>query len=87
MSYKFGSRWNYHNIIGAIEGKHIAIEAPKNSDSVYNNYKQFFSIILLGLVDTDYKFILVNVVGNGSTSRLCSLLGGVGEWDLWTDPF
>ena len=36
-------------------------------DTVYHNYKGFFSIILLGLVDGEYKFIWINVGANGST--------------------
>ena len=68
VSEKFGTRWNFHNTMGAMDGKHIAIKAPRNSGSLYYNYKGFFSIILLGVVDGDYKFLWVDVGANGSTS-------------------
>lgn len=36
--------------------------------SIYHNYKVFFSIILLGVVDAAYQFLWVDVGANGSTS-------------------
>lgn len=62
---KFYNSWNFPGCIGAVDGKHVHLYQPPNSGSFYYNYKEGFSIVLMGLVDVDYKFIGVDVGANG----------------------
>ncbi|XP_028395726.1 protein ANTAGONIST OF LIKE HETEROCHROMATIN PROTEIN 1-like [Dendronephthya gigantea] len=68
ISDKFLKRWNFPHTCGAIDGKHIACKCPPKSGSQYFNYKGFYSVVLMGLVDADYKFIWADLGGKGSSS-------------------
>ena len=61
-------KWQFPNCVRTIDGKHVPLINPFNSGSTHFNYKRFFSIALLALVNTNYKFLYVNVGGQGRIS-------------------
>lgn len=78
----FEEKWQFPHCIGAIDGKHVVIKKPAKSGSSHFNYKHSFSIVLMAIVDSDYKFITIDVGSQGrfsdgnifSTSAVCTKL-------------
>ena len=79
---KFRNRWNTPHVVGALAGKHTAMKKPKKSGSEYFNYKGYFSLVFLGLVDAEYKFLWVNGGGGGGGSVSSWGYHHQTHWDL-----
>ena len=39
IANRYAKRWNFHNTLGAIDGKHVAIAYPPNGGSLYHSNK------------------------------------------------
>ncbi|KAJ8937774.1 hypothetical protein NQ318_013961 [Aromia moschata] len=68
------NKWQFINCGGALDGKHIRIVPSPHSGAQYH-YKNFYSIVLMALVNANYEFIFINV---GKTGRYSD--GGVLEY-------
>ena len=66
-------------VAGTINHKHITMELPKQSSSLYYNYKVFNSLVLLAIRDGNYCFTHVDIgqsrSGNGSVVLKNSQIG------------
>lgn len=78
ISNGFRDRWNFPLCCGAVDGKHVLINAPDEGSECYN-YKGTNSVILMAVADYKYCFSYFEVGKKGSESdgrvfQNCSLL-------------
>lgn len=68
IAEKFAAATQFPNCLGAIDGKHIRIQKPYCTGSEFLNYKHFFSVVLMAVVDAEYCFTSVDIGSYGSAS-------------------
>ena len=68
VAKQFEEKWNFPHCIGAVDGRRVMIRRPQGSGSYYYNYKDTNSVVLMAVVDANYRFIYVNVGTNGRVS-------------------
>ena len=68
MAKQYPALWNFPHCMGAIDGKHVLLQCPRNSAGEYFNYKNAFSIVLFALVDAHYNFMFVDTGCQGRSS-------------------
>jgi hypothetical protein len=61
VAEQFLTKWNFPHCLGSIDGKQVQIKAPESSGSMYFNYKDTFSIVLLAVANANYNFIYADV--------------------------
>lgn len=69
IAKQFQDQWNVFHTLGALDSKHIAIKKPPKFSSIYLNYKGHFSMVLVALVEAEYKSIWKDTDGGGHQSN------------------
>ena len=68
ITHEFGDLCQFLHVVGAIDGKHVVIEAPDKSGTLYHNYKGTFSFVFLTVCHVKYNFTLADVGQYGSNN-------------------
>ena len=65
VAQEFEERWNFPNALGAIDGKHVVMQAPALSGSSFLNYKKTHSIVFIAICNARYRFTIVDIGDSG----------------------
>lgn len=65
ISHGFSKSAHFPHCLSAVDGKHVRILKFPGSGSMNMNYKHFFSIVLMAVVDSNYRFVYVDIGAYG----------------------
>lgn len=68
IANSFSNKNKFPHCCGNLDGKHIRVVKPQLSGSMYFNYKQYYSIVLLAVSDSDNTFRIIDVGAYGKDS-------------------
>ena len=77
---------SFSQVVGAIDGSHIPIIAPKNDANDYYNRKQFHSIVLQGVADADVCTGYAGSIHDARVLRMTSLASEVENRTILVSP-
>ncbi|XP_064465946.1 uncharacterized protein LOC135377463 [Ornithodoros turicata] len=60
---EFEAVLRFPHAMGALDGSHFPVSPPKEHAADYHNYKGWYSVILLALVDHRYRFRSYKIIG------------------------
>lgn len=85
IAREYESKANFPYCIGAMDGKHIRIIKPNNRGSLFFQLQRVSSIVLLAVVDVDYRFIYIDVgaYGKESDSMIFKIVPYMNECIQW----
>lgn len=69
LAIEDGFSKHFPHAVGAIDGKHIALQCPTYSASKRRNYKQTKNFVLLTLIDSNCRFIYADIGNQGRISE------------------
>ncbi|XP_077492216.1 uncharacterized protein LOC144103347 [Amblyomma americanum] len=62
---EFNAACQFPQAVGALDGCHVPVSPPTENAVDYRNYKGWYSIILLAIVDHRHKFLYIRVESPG----------------------
>ncbi|CAF0962216.1 unnamed protein product [Rotaria sordida] len=62
---EFLNMFDYSMYIGALNGIHISVKSPLELETDHYNYKKFYSVIMLAVVNCDLEFTYINFGASG----------------------
>ena len=68
IAASYSSHWNFHHVLGALDGKHIRIGLLPMEGPSSITIKGYHSIVLLALVDANHRLRWVQVGAPGAVS-------------------
>jgi hypothetical protein len=91
VAQEYDEKWNFPHCLGALGGKHILIQSPTHSGSEFGSYKGTYSVVLMALVDANYRFMFVDVgcqgrISDGDIFKNATLFRKLNENQLMLPP-